>query len=49
MSCYECGSHDLETEESMNGTRFICCNECEWVEILDLYKADNEPDNHRDD
>ena len=40
MSCYDCGSHDLELEESMSGTMFICCNKCDWVEIYDLYKAD---------
>ena len=49
MSCNECGSHDLELEESKALTMFICCNKCDWVEIYDLYKADNEPENYGDD
>ena len=49
MSCYDCGSHDLEIEESYTGTWFICCNKCDWVEVYDLYKADNQPENYRDD
>ena len=49
MSCYECGSNKLEIEESYTGTQFICCIECHWVEIYELYKADNEPENYGDD
>jgi hypothetical protein len=49
MSCYECGSNKLEIEESYTGKWFICCKECEWVEIYELYKADNEPENYRGD
>ncbi len=48
MSCYECGSNKLEIKESYTGLAFICCEQCNWLEIYDLYKADNEPDN-RDD
>jgi hypothetical protein len=49
MSCYECGSNKLEIEESYTGKWFICCKECEWAEIYELYKADNEPENYRGD
>jgi hypothetical protein len=44
MSCYECGSHNLEKEESDSGTLFICCNDCDWVQIYSLYVEDNRDD-----
>ena len=46
MSCYECGSNNLEKEmNESTGNWFICCKECEWAELFELYKADNEPEN----
>ena len=48
MSCYECGSNNLEKEmNESTGNWFICCKECEWAELFELYKADNEPENYR--
>ena len=49
MSCRDCGRDSLEIQESYTGSWFICCKECKWVEIYDLYKADNQPENYGDD
>ena len=45
MSCYECGSNNLETEmNESTGNWFICCKAkaCGWVMLYDMYKAQRD-------
>jgi|9_EtaG_2_1085328.scaffolds.fasta_scaffold04300_7 transcription initiation factor TFIIIB Brf1 subunit/transcription initiation factor TFIIB len=42
-TCPECGSRDLEIEESIREDEFICCNDCDWIMNFGLFKSEIEP------